>query len=90
MYLLATKPIAKYSQGHLASHQEVSGFRTGQKFDFFSAMFVPVPFGEFLRIWSLSLSILLALKYLQPNFEVRSMLRSLSMGLISTVLLQPS
>ena len=52
----------------------------------FSAIFVPVSFCEFLRIWSSFLSILLASKYLQPNFEVRGVLRSLSTGLIHTVI----
>ena len=41
MYLLATKPMAKFLR-HLASHQEVSGLRTGLKFDFFSFKFFQI------------------------------------------------
>ena len=41
----------------------------------FFQVFVPVPFCEFLRIWSSFLSILFASKYLQPNFEVWGVLR---------------
>ena len=51
-----------------------------------SAIFVPLPFCQFVRIWSLFLSILIALKYLQPNFEVWCVNGSLSVGLIPTVL----
>ena len=36
----------------------------------FSAIFVLVPFFEYLWIWSSFLSILLSIKYLQPNFKV--------------------
>ena len=42
-----------------------------------------VPFCEFLQIWSSFLSILFASKYLQPNFEVLDVLRSLITGLNS-------
>ena len=41
---------------------------------------------QLVRIWSLFLSILLASKYLQLNFEVPGVKGSLSVGLISTVL----
>ena len=54
----------------------------------FSAIFVPVPFCQLVRIWSLFLSILFPSKYLQPNFEVRWVSGSLSLGLIPTVLLR--
>ena len=69
--------------------------RTGLKSDFFlsnfsklfnfSAIFVPVPFCQLVQIWSLFLSILLASKYLQPNFEVQGVKGSLSVGLIPSV-----
>ena len=52
----------------------------------FSAIFIPVPFWELVRIWSSFLSILLCSKYLQSNFEVPGPLRSLSLGLIPTVI----
>ena len=73
--------------GHLASHLifYLSNF---SKFFNFSAIFVPVPFCEFLQIWSSFLSIQLASKYLQPNFEIQGVLRSLSTALIPTVLLE--
>ena len=68
---------------------------TGLIFDFFlsnfsrlfnfSAIFVPVPFCQLVRICSLFLSISLASKYLQPKFEVRTVSGSLSLGLIPTV-----
>ena len=48
-----------------------------------------MPFSKFLRIWSSFLSILLASKYLQLNLKFRVVLRSLSMGLIPTVLPPP-
>ena len=73
----------------------MSGLRTGLKSDFFlsnfsklfnySAIFVPVPFCQLVRIWSLFLSILLASKYLQPNFEVLGVKGSLSVELIPTM-----
>ena len=46
----------------------------------FSAIFVPVPFCQLVRIWNLFLTILLASKNLQPNFEFRGVWRSLSMA----------
>ena len=52
----------------------------------FSAIFVPVPFCELVRIWSSFLSILLCSNYIQSNFEVPCPLRSISLGLIPTVL----
>ena len=77
----------------------MSGLRTGLKSDFFSLsnfsklfnfsdIFVPMPFCQLVRIWSLFLSILLAQKYLQPNFEVQGVSGSLSLGLIPTVLIE--
>ena len=71
---------------HLASYHKVTGLSTRVNLIFFSAMFVPVPFCEFLRIWSSFLSRLLCSKYLQSNFDVPGSLRSLSTGLTSTVL----
>ena len=56
------------------------------KFSNFSTIFVPVLFCNFLRIWNSFLLISLASKYLQPNFEVWGVLRSLSTGLIPTVI----
>ena len=52
-----------------------------QIFQNYSAIFVPVPFFEIVRIWSSFLSILLCSKYLQFNFDL------LSIRLIPTVLL---
>ena len=63
-----TKPITKWSR---ASGQDVTGLSTNCS--------IFQPFCEFLRIWSSFLSILLASKYLQPNFEVWGVLRFLFM-----------
>ena len=41
---------------------------------------------ELVQIWSSFLSILLCSKYLQSNFEFPGPLRSLSLGLIPTVI----
>ena len=45
-----------------------------------------MPFFALVPIWSSFLSILLCSKYLQSNFEVPGPLRSISLGLIPTVL----
>ena len=95
MYLLATKPMAKWSK---ASGQSSGGLwveNRAENRSFFlsnfsklfnySAIFVPVPFCELVRIWSSFLSILLCSKYLQSNFEVPGPCGSLSLGLIPTV-----
>ena len=66
--------------------QSSSLFVFSFKFSKFSTIFVPVLFCNFLRIWNSFLLISLASKYLQPNFKVWGVLRSLSTELISTVL----
>ena len=96
MYLLATKPMVKRSR---SSGQSSGGLWVENKAEIwffflsnfsklfnFSAIFVPVPFCELVRIWSSFLSILLCSKYLQSNFEVPGPLRSLSWGLTYTVI----
>ena len=71
----------------MQSHANTVGFFFLSKLFNFSVIFVvPVPFCQLVRIWSLFLSILLASKYLQPNFEVQGVKGSLIVGLISTVL----
>jgi hypothetical protein len=57
----------------------------------FSDIFVPVPiFANFCKsgVHCAFLSIVLCIKYIQSNFEVPGVLRSISMGLIPTVLIK--
>ena len=94
MYLLATKLTAKWSKAsgessgglRVENRAEVGFFFKVFKIVQFFSQFIPVPFCELVRIWSSFLSILLCSNYLQYNFEVPGPLRSISLGLIPTVL----
>ena len=92
VHLLATKPMAKWSQASGQSARGLWGKNRAEICLFlsnlfnFSAIFVLVPFCELVRIWSSFLSILFCSKYFQSNFEVPALSRSLSLGLIPTVL----
>ena len=84
-------PIIKYCTAQVCLAQGIAVFAKVSKVvaDHKSpnkmAIIVPVPFSEFVLIWSPFLSILLCSKYLQSNFKVPGPCHSLSLGLIPTV-----